>query len=149
MDGIDKKPEIYFTGFTDAWEQRQLGDVSEIMSGGTPSTQIENYWVPKEIPWLSSGEVHKKRITYTDNMISRLGLENSKRRTPIISFTKNPLENSNLLGELFTMISRKLVIELHYHTFNAPQKVLSINLHPYFLKEYNRRWYIFGAAEEV
>ena len=78
----------------------------------------------------------------------RLGLENTKRRTPIISFTKNPLENSNLLGELFTMISRKLVIELHYHTFNAPQKVLSINLHPYFLKEYNRRWYIFGAAEE-
>ena len=80
MDGIDKKPEIYFTGFTDAWEQRQLGDVSEIMSGGTPSTQIENYWVPKEIPWLSSGEVHKKRITYTDNMISRLGLENSSAR---------------------------------------------------------------------
>ena len=78
----------------------------------------------------------------------RLGLEHTHTRTPIISFTKNPLENSNLLGELFTMISRKLVIELHYHTFNAPQKVLSINLHPYFLKEYNRRWYIFGAAEE-
>lgn len=78
----------------------------------------------------------------------RLGLENSKRRTPIISFTKNPLENSNLLGELFTMISRKLVIKLRYHTFNDSQKVLSINLHPYFLKEYNRRWYIFGAAEE-
>ena len=40
------------------------------------------------------------------------------------------------------------MIKLRYHTFNDSQKVLSINLHPYFLKEYNRRWYIFGAAEE-
>ncbi len=62
------------------WEQRKLGDNSEIMAGGTPSTQIESYWMPKEIPWLSSGEVHKKRITYTDNMISKNGLENSSAR---------------------------------------------------------------------
>jgi len=62
------------------WEQRKLGDISEIMAGGTPSTQIESYWMPKEIPWLSSGEVHKKRITYTDNMISKNGLENSSAR---------------------------------------------------------------------
>ncbi len=38
----------------------------------------------------------------------------------IISFTKNPLENSNLLGELFTSISQRLVLELHYHLFNRP-----------------------------
>ena len=73
-------PEIRFAGFTDAWVQRKLGDVSEIMAGGTPSTQIDSYWMPKEIPWLSSGEVHKKSITYTDNMISKNGLENSSAR---------------------------------------------------------------------
>lgn len=38
----------------------------------------------------------------------------------IISFTKNPLENSNLLGELFTAISQKQVLELHYHVFSRP-----------------------------
>ncbi len=27
MDGKDKKPEIRFSGFTDAWEQRKVGDV--------------------------------------------------------------------------------------------------------------------------
>ncbi len=36
-----------------------------------------NYWEPKEIPWLSSGEVNKKRLNETDNMISKEGLENS------------------------------------------------------------------------
>lgn len=66
---------------------------------------------------------------------------------PIISFTKNPLENSNLLGELFVAISQKQVIELKYHTFANPKEVKSIVLNPYLLKEYNRRWYVIGAAD--
>lgn len=74
-----------------------------------------------------------------------LGVRNNDRR--IISLSKNPLENSNLLGELFTDISQKQVIELHYHVFARPNEDLYINLHPYLLKEYNRRWYLFGAAE--
>ena len=32
------------------------------------------------IPWLSSGEVHKKRIYYTDNMISQEGFDNSSAK---------------------------------------------------------------------
>lgn len=78
----------------------------------------------------------------------RLGLVDNKRNRPIISFTKNPLENSNLLGELFTIISQKVVIKLHYHTFNTPQCSRSLNIYPYLLKEYNRRWFLIGVAEE-
>ena len=74
-----------------------------------------------------------------------LGLRDKHRR--IISFTKNPLAYSNLIGELFTSISQKQVIELHYHTFDAPTDILSINVHPYLLKEYNRRWYLICQAE--
>ena len=66
---------------------------------------------------------------------------------PIISFTKNPLENSNLLGELFTVISQRQVVELHYHTFAAPDDDRHIIFHPYLLKEYNRRWFVIGAAD--
>ena len=73
-------PEIRFPGFTDPWEQRKVSDVAEICTGGTPSTGIEKYWYPKEIPWLSSGEVHKKYITYTDNKISVEGMNNSSAR---------------------------------------------------------------------
>jgi len=65
----------------------------------------------------------------------------------IISFTKNPLENSNLLGELFTAISHKQVIELEYHTFSRPNEKLHVVIHPYLLKEYNRRWYLIAAAD--
>ena len=76
----EKTPQVRFNGFTDAWEQRELGKTCEITTGGTPSTSISDYWNPKEIPWLSSGEVHKKRISGTDEKISRRGLENSSTR---------------------------------------------------------------------
>ena len=74
---IKKAPTIRFRGFTDDWEQRKIADVAEIITGGTPSTRIVEYWNPPEVPWLSSGEVHKKYITSTDTMISRKGYENS------------------------------------------------------------------------
>lgn len=67
---------------------------------------------------------------------------------PIISFTKNPLENSNLLGELFTTISQRQVVRLHYHVFSNPENIKTIALYPYLLKEYNRRWFLIGAAIE-
>lgn len=78
----------------------------------------------------------------------RLGLGIRKNDKKIISFTKSPLENTNILGELFTAISQRLVIKLCYHKFNDSEKILSVNLHPYLLKEYNRRWFVFGAAED-
>lgn len=78
----------------------------------------------------------------------RLGLGVKKESRKIISFTKNPLEKTSILGKLFTTISQRQVIELTYHKFNSPEDTHTINLYPYLLKEYNRRWYLFGAAEE-
>ncbi len=65
----------------------------------------------------------------------------------IISFAKNPLIGStNIFGELFTAISQKQVIELHYHKFSSKRGMV-INLHPYLLKEYNHRWFLIAATE--
>ena len=75
-----KSPQLRFEGFTDDWEERKLGEHSNILTGGTPKTSMSNYWNPKEIPWMSSGEVNKRRLNETDNMISKEGLENSSAR---------------------------------------------------------------------
>ena len=72
---------------------------------------------------------------------------NVKTDRQIVSFTKNPLENSNLFGELFTCISQRQVVELHYHRFDTPDEDRKTVVHPYLLKEYNRRWYLIGAAD--
>jgi len=77
----------------------------------------------------------------------RLGLGAKSSAPRIISFSKNPIENTNLLGEIFTAISEKQVIKIDYHKFSNLQETREINLFPYLLKEYNRRWYLIAAAE--
>ena len=76
----------------------------------------------------------------------KIGLDFEERRQ-IISFSNNPyLKNSNLLGTLFDNISNEVVIRLSYHTFSNPT-IRSIVFHPYLLKQYNNRWFLFGAAD--
>ena len=64
----------------DEWEQLKLGEHANILTGGTPNTSISSYWEPKEIPWMSSGEVNRIRLDKTDNMISNDGIRNSSAR---------------------------------------------------------------------
>lgn len=70
-------PRLRFPGFSGKWEKCKISDNAEIITGGTPSTKISEYWNPPEIPWLSSGEVHKKYIKSTDAKISKSGLKHS------------------------------------------------------------------------
>ncbi len=65
----------------------------------------------------------------------------------IVSFCKNPLDDSNLFGVLFSAISNKQVLRLSYRVFDEIEDIKTIVFHPHLLKEYNRRWYLFGVAE--
>lgn len=49
-------PEIRFKGFTDPWEQRKLGDMADIIGGGTPSTGILEFW-DGDIDWYAPAEI--------------------------------------------------------------------------------------------
>ena len=81
---------------------------------------------------------------WLDGLKSRLDIKEHRR---IIQFDSNPyLTNSNLLGSLFTAISNKQVLALKYHTFNNPE-VREVVVHPYLLKEYNKRWFLFVGTE--
>lgn len=77
----------------------------------------------------------------------RKGLNVASERQ-IISFTKNLLEDSSLIGRLFTAISQKQVIEITYHRFSDTEEGRKITLHPYLLKEYNHRWFLFAASAD-
>lgn len=59
------------------WTVQKIGEMTEVSAGGTPATGIESYWSPAEVSWMSSGEVHKRRIYSTEKKISTLGLNNS------------------------------------------------------------------------
>ncbi len=67
----------------------------------------------------------------------------------IVSFSKNPLNSKNHFGVLFTAISERYVIGLHYHKFTSPDEDRVTVVHPYMLKEYNRRWFLIAGADDT
>lgn len=71
-----------------------------------------------------------------------------EERKPIISLSKNLVENSTLIASLFSAISNEQVVELTYRKFldSTERKVI---ISPYLLKEYNRRWYIVGGTYDT
>ena len=50
------KPQLRFAGFDDTWEQRKLGDIADIVGGGTPSTSISEFW-DGDIDWYAPAEI--------------------------------------------------------------------------------------------
>ena len=42
--------------FTNPWEQRKLGDIADIVGGGTPSTSISEFW-DGDIDWYAPAEI--------------------------------------------------------------------------------------------
>ena len=73
-------PEIRFTGFTEAWEQRKLGDIAEIIGGGTPDTNNPSYW-DGDIDWYSPAELGEQIYTIgSRRRITKEGYKNSSAK---------------------------------------------------------------------
>ncbi|TYT29557.1 restriction endonuclease subunit S [Elizabethkingia anophelis] len=61
------------------WETRYVKEFTDCTAGGTPSTKVDGYW-GGDIPWMNSGELNKRKIYYTQNFITKRGLENSSTK---------------------------------------------------------------------
>jgi type I restriction enzyme S subunit len=79
--------------FPDAFDKSALGPVPKgwavgsvrvvcerIENGGTPKRDVEAFWNPPEVPWLTSGECRQGCIVHTENFISKEGLESSSAK---------------------------------------------------------------------
>ncbi|MGZ9762791.1 restriction endonuclease subunit S [Mycoplasma sp. 5912] len=73
-----KIPEIRFKEFTGDWEEDLLGNIYDYASeGGTPNTNIENYYKNGKIPFLKIEDTSSKYVYQTNNFITEEGLKNS------------------------------------------------------------------------
>lgn len=63
-------------GFRDPWQVRKVGDFTQVRAGGTPSTSVPRYW-GGENRWMSSGEIHQKRVREVAGRITTDGLRES------------------------------------------------------------------------
>ena len=69
-------PRMRLPGFTGAWEQRKVGEVSESYSGGTPSVGVKEYY-GGQIPFIRSAEINSE---ITELFLTEEGLKNSSAR---------------------------------------------------------------------
>ena len=78
-------PQIRFTGFTDPWEQRKLGELVEIERGGSPRP-IEQYITddPCGLNWVKIGDAPElgRYITKTAEKIKPEGLSKTRQVYP-------------------------------------------------------------------
>lgn len=59
------------------WEFKNIEDICEVKTGGTPSRQKKEYWENGTIYWMVSGEVNKRIVNNIDTKITLMGMENS------------------------------------------------------------------------
>ncbi|MES5129660.1 restriction endonuclease subunit S [Lactobacillus mulieris] len=73
-------PKVRFRGFDEPWKKVKLGDVAEIIGGGTPSTSNLEYW-DGNINWFTPTEVGKTIYLHeSQRKLSELGLKKSSAR---------------------------------------------------------------------
>lgn len=69
----------------DGWVETTLGEIAEVIGGGTPRTSVPQYW-NGAIPWITPTEVvaqDGRVVTRTERAITEEGLRNSgARRLP-------------------------------------------------------------------
>ncbi|HIY58730.1 MAG TPA: restriction endonuclease subunit S [Candidatus Tetragenococcus pullicola] len=99
----EKVPELRFAGFADDWEQRKLGELSNIVGGGTPSTSNSEYW-DGDIDWYAPAEIGEQRyVSKSKKTITELGLKKSSARIlPVgtVLFTSRAgIGNTAILGK--------------------------------------------------
>ena len=71
---------MMFTTSTFSWEQRKLGDIADIVGGGTPSTGNQSYW-DGDIDWYAPAEIADQiYANSSQKKITGLGYENSSAK---------------------------------------------------------------------
>lgn len=89
------------------------------------------------------------QFEWVDEISARLdsGLGLSHNTEKIIEFDQNNyLKGLEYITPIYNSILYKKVINIEYKSFKQ-NTIQSIFFHPYFLKQYNNRWYVFGKND--
>lgn len=82
---------------------------------------------------------------FVTNFEDKLGRK--KNEVPVIGYQKNPfLKGIENLSVIYNYIVNRQVLKITYEHF-VKGKIVHV-VHPYYLKEYNNRWFLFGITEQ-
>lgn len=63
-----------------SWEWKNLGEIANTSSGGTPSRNKKEYWENGNIKWLKSGELNDGYIDFIEENITEEAIKNSSAK---------------------------------------------------------------------
>jgi len=90
------------------------------------------------------------QFEWVEEMKARLEVNfRLKNQDKVIEFEENQyLTGKEHIGALYDAITTKQVLSIKYHPFKREESI-QIVLHPYFLKQYNNRWFLFGKTSDA
>ena len=90
------------------------------------------------------------QFAWVNEIVTKInnGFEIQDDSSSIISFDSNQyLKGIEHLGDLFNAINSSKAIKMVYRPFKSDHDI-DLVLHPYYLKQYNNRWFLFGLNDK-
>lgn len=134
-------PEIRFKGFGGEWEEKELGELAEIVRGASPRPIEDPKWFDSQssVGWLRIRDVTEQdgRIHYLEQRISKLGQEKTR-----------VLHEKHLLLSIAASVGKPVVnyVETGVHDgfliFKKP--LFELEFMYQWLKSFETKWQQFG-----
>ena len=124
--------------FSGKWDVKKLGEIGEIITGGTPPTKIKEYW-NGSIPWITPTDISDKKDIYnSEREISLLGLQVIRK-----------LPANTLLVTCIASIGKNVILRVNgacNQQINAivPSKNFDVDFLYYLIE--NSKQYLLGNA---
>jgi predicted DNA-binding transcriptional regulator YafY len=82
------------------------------------------------------------------NLECRFNLDS--KSAGVVCFEQNHLLTGlEYLGSLIDAVTARQVLKISYHTYKDGGRDMDFIIHPYYLKQYNNRWFLFGRNDET
>jgi len=135
IDGAQKVINNYKPQFKQKndWEMIALEELCTIEAGGTPKTDIEEYWKNGNIPWLSSSDCKNDVILSAEKHITESGLKQSSAKLLKAKST------------LIALVGMGTAGRVGFLTFNATTNQNVAGLYPLNVKKLDEK-YLFYAS---
>src|SRR5699024_719732 len=133
-------PKRRFEGFVDEWKKHELGEVSNIIGGGTPSTSVKEFW-NGEIDWYSPVEIGDSiYVSNSQRKISELGFKKS---------STNLLPAGTILFTSRAGIGKTAILKKEGTTNQGFQSIVPIEniLDTYFLYSRSNELKVYGEKK--
>lgn len=120
------------------WDALKVNDCCKVVTGGTPRTEIKEYYEGGNIRWMKSGDIKGYKINEVENRITQKGFDNSNARlmpkgTVVIALSGR----GKTRGTTAVLMIESTCSQSVAGMIPAPEKIESFFLHYWMSYVYN------------